>query len=451
MANYQQYAEYKELESIFVEKIPANWSVKPLYTLCGFKQGKAHEPFIDDDGEFICVNARFVSTQGKGGSVKRCNVNLTSAKLNDILMVMSDLPNGRALARAFYVTVPKNNYAVNQRVCVITAREVHAKFLYYQLNRSPYFLMFDDGSNQTHLSNDSYKKYPVILPSTIEQTQIANFLDFETAQIDTLIEKQQTLIQLLKEKRQAVISHAVTKGLNPDVPMKDSGVEWLGEVPEHWEVSPLKYFIKSVKGAVKAGPFGSHLKGTDLEGEDVKVITQKNVIRNNIDIGDAFISFKKYKELKVFTIFEKDILITTRGTIGRTYVYDTNKTAILHPCLIRIQIDENKAEPDLISLIIQESGYALEQILVNSNATTIEVIYSENLINTFITVPDNSNEQIEILNFIRVEKLKFDHLISKAEQAILLMQERRTALISAAVTGKIDVRGWVAPDVDSLE
>ncbi|ELS0763343.1 restriction endonuclease subunit S [Vibrio vulnificus] len=292
----------------------------------------------------------------------------------------------------------------------------------------------------------------IVYPSALvsEQTQIANFLDHETAKIDTLIEKQQQLIKLLKEKRQAVISHAVTKGLpsvngEAQAPMKDSGVEWLGEVPEHWVVSPIKHLLRQKKGAVKAGPFGSHLKNSDMDGGDVKVITQKNVIKKNLSIGDSFISEQKYRELSGFTIEKEDVLITTRGTIGRTCVYSDEAVAILHPCLIRMQCDETKVIPELLALIIQDSGYAMEQILVKSNATTIEVIYSDNLVNTEICVPKTIDEQVRLLEFVELETDKFDSLVRKAESAISLMQERRTALISASVTGKIDVRNWQAP------
>ena len=138
---YVAYPEYKDYENVFLTEIPTGWEVKPLHTLCEFRQGKAHEPFVDDSGQFVCVNARFVSTQGQ--SIKRCNVNLTPANLHDVLMVMSDLPNGRALARAFFVS-EQRNYAVNQRICAITAKKVNAKFLFYQLDRSPYFLMYGE-------------------------------------------------------------------------------------------------------------------------------------------------------------------------------------------------------------------------------------------------------------------------------------------------------------------
>jgi type I restriction enzyme, S subunit len=231
--SFPRYSKYKESGVEWLGEVPDHWTTHRLSNVCAFESGKAHEPFIDDEGEFICVNSRFVSTEGI--SQKRCTQNLSPAKLNDILMVMSDLPNGRALAKAFFVsdTAP---YAVNQRVCILRARKDNPRFLFHLLNRNHLFLLHDDGVNQTHLPNSVFTKFPATMPPVGEQTAIAAFLDRETAKIDGPVAEQRRLIELLKEKRQAVISHAVTKGLNPNAPMKPSGIEWLGDVPEHWKV-----------------------------------------------------------------------------------------------------------------------------------------------------------------------------------------------------------------------
>ena len=281
----------------------------------------------------------------------------------------------------------------------------------------------------------------VPVPSEKEQTAIATFLDRETAKIDGLIEKQEHLIEFLREKRQAIISHAVTKGLNPNAKMKDSGVEWLGEVPAEWTVKRIKHILLQKKGAIKTGPFGSQLTSKDMEGADIKVINQRNVIDNDFDFGNNFINKEKYIELQTFTIFPGDILITTRGTIGCTAIApNRNDKSILHPCLMRLQVDEKYWLKNLVSLIIQNSGYFLEQLKILSNATIIDVIYSENLKNVAIVLPPICEEQKKIIAFLDRETAKIDSLIEKCETAIELFKERRTALISDAVTGKIDVR-----------
>ncbi len=187
--------------------VPAHWQVRRLCLLADFESGMAHEPFVDDDGDYIYVNARFISTGGE--SRKFCTQNLSPAKKNDVLMVMSDLPNGRALAKAFFVS-DDGPYAVNQRVAIIRATTAKPRFLYHFLNRNPGLLMHDDGMNQTHLWNDLFKKFPTLVPPDPEQQQIAEFIDVQATMFDTLTAEAQRAIDLLQERRTALISAAVT-------------------------------------------------------------------------------------------------------------------------------------------------------------------------------------------------------------------------------------------------
>jgi type I restriction enzyme S subunit len=455
MGKYQAYPEYNHSGNEFVGVLPARWERCTVGSVSNVidPQPDHRAPEICSDGEgFPYIGIRDVNRDGTlnfdtARPVKESAVikqeKSFSIEPNDIIfckvgtlgLPRKIFPHGRCALSATLVLIKTKPNFISQ-------------FLLYALDSCVVTSQTDylaTGSTRAALGIQQIRRFQIPKPTVAEQTQIANFLDHETAKIDTLIEKQQQLIKLLKEKRQAVISHAVTKGLNPQAPIKDSGVEWLGEVPEHWVVSPIKHLLRQKKGAIKAGPFGSHLKNSDMEGEDVKVITQKNVIKKNLTIGDSFISEQKYRELSGFTIEKEDVLITTRGTIGRTCVYTDEAVAILHPCLIRMQCDETKVIPELLALIIQDSGYAMEQILVKSNATTIEVIYSDNLVNTEICVPKTIDDQVRLLEFVELETDKFDSLVRKAESAISLMQERRTAIISAAVTGKIDVSNWKAP------
>jgi type I restriction enzyme S subunit len=170
-----------------------------------------------------------------------------------------------------------------------------------------------DSVAQPNLNLGSLKGLDILLPDFYEQTQIANFLDHETAKIDVLIDKQQHLIALLKEKRQAVISHAVTKGLNPDAPMKDSGVEWLGKVPEHWEVSQIKYKVQVgtsiMYGIVQAGPHVDdgipYIKTSDMAGDALPI---DGYSKTSKEIDEA------YRRSKVS---EGDIVVAIRATVGK--------------------------------------------------------------------------------------------------------------------------------------
>jgi type I restriction enzyme S subunit len=167
------------------------WVERSLFDFCRFISGKAHEPYIDPLGEFVCVNSKFISTEGS--VAKMCNRNITPARKDDILLVMSDLPNGRALAKAFLT--PKDNYfAVNQRVCILRPKQSSAaKFFFYLLNRNPYFLSFDDGVNQTHLLNSTFEKFRVSLPAEIEEQvgigEILHSMDTEISALETRLQK----------------------------------------------------------------------------------------------------------------------------------------------------------------------------------------------------------------------------------------------------------------------
>ena len=188
-------------------EVPAHWSTARLATVAEFFQGKAHEPYISDDGEHVCVTARFISTNGQ--SARRCTENLSPTRRGDILMVMSDLPNGRALARS-YLVESEFPLAVNQRVCCIRMNDGNPVFFAHQLNRNNQLLQFNDGVEQTHLKNGAFTRLILAVPPVQEQDAISQFLSNQTARLDSLADQVNTAIDLLQERRSALISAAVT-------------------------------------------------------------------------------------------------------------------------------------------------------------------------------------------------------------------------------------------------
>ena len=429
--SFRKYAEYKESGVEWLGEVPKHWVIGHLRWFISIKSGEglpnsqvSKKPL---DGENYCV----IGSNGTLGYSKSFNT----------------LPKAFAIGRVGScgeVHFLKEKCWVTDNALKVSKWEGFNDSYFEYMLRAANLKQYANQSVQPLITGEQVKALPVPRLPLEEQNQIAAFLDKETTNTDTLIDKQEQLITLLREKRQAVISHAVTRGLDPNVKVKDSGIEWLGEVPEHWEVKKLKHILLRKKDSIKVGPFGSQLTTRDMEGVDIKVINQRNVIDNNFDFGDNFINHEKYIELRAFTIFPGDILITTRGTIGRTAIFPNNNgTSILHPCLMRLQVDEKYWLKELIALIIQGSGYFLEQLKFLSNATTIDVIYSENLKNVTIALPPTHEEQKRIIAFLDKETAKIDTLIEKCKTAIELLKERRTALISAAVTGKIDVRSAV--------
>lgn len=281
---------------------------------------------------------------------------------------------------------------------------------------------------------------PYILPSLPEQNQIVSAIESNTSKVDALIANVQAQIEKLKAYKQSLITEVVTKGLDPTVPMKDSGVAWIGTVPEHWTVIRLKYLYDFSNGSpVRVGPFGSSLSGADITTEGVWVYNQRTVIDQNFISNTTFVSPKKAEALDSFKVKSGDILITTRGSIGKTAVIPNNApSGILHPCVIRFRIDSQKMNKELLSLIFNETNLCLGQILDMSNSTTIEVLYSYSLKEIQIPCPPMF-EQESLLIKVKEIITKTNQLISLKQSKIEKLEQYKRSLIYEYVTGKKEV------------
>lgn len=279
------------------------------------------------------------------------------------------------------------------------------------------------------------------VPSEAEQTQIARFLDHETARIDALIAEQQRLIELLKEKRQAVISHAVTKGLDPTVPMKDSGVEWLGEVPAHWVVGPLRWYA-TIQGGIA--------KGKDYEGRETVSLPYLRVA----NVQNGFVDLTEVKEISVleseverYSLRSGDVLMNEGGDndkLGRGTVWQGQ----IEPCLHQNHVFAIRSN-DLLSAewltAFTQCDQARSYFFLNSKqSTNLASISASNVMSLALPIPSVA-EQKEILSVLNEGRVAHEELVNLATSTVEFLQERRSALISAAVTGKIDVRGWQPP------
>ena len=294
------------------------------------------------------------------------------------------------------------------------------------------------GALHPHLNCDAIKDIKITLPDIYLQKTIANFLDHETAKIDSLIEKQKQLIQLLKEKRQAVISHAVTKGLDPSVKMKDSGVEWLGEVPEHWKVTRFSYEI-----FYQEGP---GILAVDFHETGIPLLRIQNVKSDFVsnDYKTYLLPSKVLAKWDHYRVDKGDLIISCSASTGLVSEVDESTVgAIPYTGLIRLKPRTRKIMTPFIKLLVQ-SDLFFEQIEVLQTGSTIQHFGPFHLQQMYISLPP-FEEQEFICSEVQSSMLSLASLISKAESAIHFMLERRTALISAAVTGKIDVRNWQNP------
>jgi type I restriction enzyme S subunit len=272
-------------------------------------------------------------------------------------------------------------------------------------------------------------------PPLPEQTQIAAFLDRETAKIDALVAEQWLLMELLKEKRQAVISQAVTKGLNPDAPMKPSGVEWLGDVPEHWKMVPLCVLASMIQ----TGPFGSQLHSSDYVDNGTPVINPSNIQEGKVEPDwSCSISAENVDRLSQHKLIEGDIVFGRRGEMGRCALVTANEVGwICGTGSLNVRLSD-RAFPPFVSIYLR-TEYVREWLKLESVGSTMDNLNTQILGAINVPVPAIT-EQMEIVSYLEAESSKFDILTAEAQRAIGLLQERRTALISAAVTGQIDVR-----------
>ncbi|MGO1502030.1 MAG: restriction endonuclease subunit S [Marinobacter sp.] len=352
-------------------------------------------------------------------------------------------------AKAMSLTFVVGNVSLSQNCMLIRplSKEVFIKFYFYHLQ--PLFRlergMIPDHMQPSFRMEDLYS-FHMALPPLQEQTQIARFLDHETAKIDTLIHEQKRLIELLKEKRQAVISHAVTKGLDPDVPMKDSGVEWLGEVPAHWVVKPLRYLSRLIDGD-RSSAYPSE---DDLVDEGIPFVSSKNIVDYKLTNKNLnFITVEKFNSLSRGKLCDGDLVITVRGTIGHVAVFSAaiigNDTGFINAQMMII-----RPVPGLTEYIrlCSESTFWQKQLEVAAYGATVKQLSNLIVGGILIALPPK-NKMSALISKVNELEQEFNLLITEATLGTKLLQERRSALISAAVTGKIDVRNWQPPADES--
>ena len=447
---WQAYPKYKDSDVERLGKIPEEWEINRIKHTTYVKgrigwKGLKSDEFIDE-GPYLLTGTDF--DKGRINWHRSYHVSeerykedpYIQLKENDLLItkdgtigkvaIVKNLPGKACLNSGIFVTRP-------------TKKEYITSYMYWLLN-SEVFSRFIDytktGTTISHLYQNVFVEFAFPRPSITEQHTIAAFLDREAAHIDALIFKKERQIELLQEKRVALISHAVTKGLDPNARMKDSGVEWLGKIPEEWKIVPLKFVIANCRNAIKTGPFGSQLLSSEMLEGNIKVYNQQNILYKDFRGGENYINEEKYEEMKSFTIYPNDVIVTTRGTIGHCALFPPNaELGILHPCLMRIQVNQNRIIPEYLAFLIQDGCIVQIQLLIMSNATTIDVIYSDSLKQILLPLPSVS-EQKRILLVIEKEVGLLDRLIDKIKESIELLREYRTAIISAAVTGKIDLR-----------
>lgn len=420
------YEKYKLTHSLGFEKIPAEWDLKKVKYLFHIGRGRViSQEELMDNGLYPVFSSQ---TQNNGclGYINTFDFDC------DQLTWTTDGAN----AGTVFIRSGKHNCTNVCGTLQPITDQTNLKFSHYALQYATQFHKRPD-TNGAKIMNNEMAEISFALPAECEQFKIIEYLDHETAKIDNLIAKQEKLIELLNEKRQAVISHAVTKGLNPNVPMKDSDVEWLGQVPEHWTVSKFGYISQVVRGG-SPRPAGDP---TLFNGDYSPWVTVAEITKDDelyLTSTETFLTKKGSEQCRVFQA--GTLLLSNSGaTLGV-------------PKILCINANANDGVVGFEDLRIDtEYAYFYLSVLTNDLRERVKQGSGQPNLNTdivkaiSITIPPE-NEIKEIVDDIKKKIDHFAKLMKSAENAIQLMQERRTALISSAVTGKIDVRNWQNPN-----
>ena len=442
--SFPRYPEYKDSGVEWLGDVPGHWLVGKVKHITSFFTGwtppTGNAAFYE--GENPWAN---ISDLGPKWLVE------PSKRISDDAVGHSGIrlsPTG-SLLFSFKLSIGQVSFAArdmytNEAIATFPPSErLNLEFAYYAL---PLYVVQNASENiygAKLLNQELIKAAAVAVPSIHEQQAIATFLDREIAKIDALVAEQEKLIALLQEKRQAVISHAVTKGLDSNAPMKDSGVEWLGEVPGHWEVRPLKHAVQFRSGGTPDKSRRDYWDG------EIPWASAKDLKVDNLSDTADHITSQALADGAASLVKEGSVLVVVRGMIlARTFPVVTAMT----PMAINQDLKAVTAKmllhkaflPWLLRGTETESLNRLDEAGHGTKALRMDAWGAMP-----IPMPP-TDEQAEIAEFLGRATAHIDALVDEARIAITLLQERRTALISAAVTGQIDVRGLVgsanAPD-----
>lgn len=438
VGKYKAYPEYKDSGVNWLGNIPNHWQVTRIKHVaelspkkpdikrnlqCNFipmEKLKTNSIILDEIRLIDDVYDGYTYFQDEDILMAK----VTPCFENKNIAVAKDLMNQIGFGSSEIYVLRVNNKASN-------------RYLYYRLQEDSFMdiatAAMTGAGGLKRVPSEVVNNFLTALPCVVEQEEIANFLDYETAKIDILIKKQQQLIKLLKEKRQAVISHAVTKGLKSGVPMRDSGVEWLGEVPAHWEVKRLKNTAEVIDCRNKTPEY--------FDDGEYFVVRTTNIKNQKLNMNGAL--YTNEANFKIWTQRgippAGSIFFTREAPAGEICLVPENLKFCMGQRMMNFICHDTEYTNYLFDFLLSD---CLERYIESvSHGSTVSHLRVEQVENIPVIVPPQ-NEAKEIHEYLDKIKSKYAKLTAEAEKAIELMKERRTALISAAVTGKIDVRNW---------
>jgi len=441
--SFARYPEYKDSGVEWLGEVPAHWEVIPLKHLADFVNGHAFKPT-----EWAESGISIIRIQNLNGSE---DFNYFDGAVESRYLVHDgDLLFGWSGNRgtSFGPFIWRNTEvcALNQHIFRVESYDIATQALYWILKAVTSHV--EDQAHgiigMVHVTKGDLGSIRVPIPPKFEYGSIAIFLDHETAQIDALLAEQEKLIALLKEKRQAVISHAVTKGLDPSVPMKKSGVEWLGQVPEHWQIKRVKHLVLILEQG-----WSPQCEGFPVQSEEEWGVLKVGCVNGGVFRPQENKALPPELEpVPELGLTAGDVLISRANTRelvgGAAVILRDYPRLMLCDKLYRIRLLPDVCEPVFLALYLGSDRVRGQIELAATGASSSMLnIGQSTILELNLAVPP-LDEQQQILKVVARQIGTIDVLVKEAQSAITLLQERRTALISAAVTGQIDVRSFVS-------
>lgn len=423
--SYKTYEQYVDSNIDWIGKIPEHWNITPLKRFVILHNGKEITNEVEADDE----NA--IGVYGSGGLFKYTDEYLFKGE--SVLFGRKGTLGKPLYLNDIFWTVDTMYYLSFNKYLL-------PKYCYYCLISYPWDKISTETAKPSVVGTDVTNSMFAI-PNIVEQKQITNYLDKKTAKIDSTIAKNEELIELLEEKRVALINQVVTKGLNPDVPMKDSGVEWIGEIPEHWDFIPVNKFSSYITDYVANGSFASLRENVDyLDEEDYAILVRLIDNSNNFNGPFVYINEDSYNFLSKTKLKEGDIVLANIGaTLGTIFkVPNLDKPMSLGPNVLLIRFKNNINGDYFLNLIDSKIG----KCFIDSITTqTTQPKFNKTELRKLRILHPPLKEQEQINNEINKINQAINTPINKIKEQIILLKEYKTSLIHHVVTGKIDVRG----------
>lgn len=439
----KRYDSYKDSGTIWFNEVPKNWIVTKIKYFCykvvnGATPSTNNPSYWDGDIPWIpsgmCHDCEIVEADKFITEEGYCNSSTKKIPANTTLVALT----GATCSKTGYLLFES---CTNQSIAALINRNgTFSKYFFYLLQSlRPQLLTYQTGGAQAGVNVGNCKNLIGLFPSYKEQKNICSYLDTKCGEVDKVISTQEKRISLLQELKQSIITNAVTKGLNPDVKMKDSGIEWIGEVPEHWVIMRVKDLLRLLTDYDANGSFADIAKNCNINnGNPYAWMVRATDLENNrigIVDGNNYCDKKTYEYLSKSSLSENDILLAKRGDIGKSYLVPfCNDPMTLAPNTYLLLTDKKKVNNKCLFYYFQ-SYVGAEILRLLNKSTTLGALYKDDVKSINVPIAPLLEQQ-EIASYLDKRCAQIDASISKAQKEIELLQEYKQSLITEVVTGK---------------